>query len=1742
MARNIDFNALKARTMGAGDDEEAVTVNTRALIDKVLARYSGEWTVLRELLQNAADASATRVTIKFETVPSTSVPAPIVADPTTSLKHVIAHHTLKRLLLTNNGIPFTSNDWSRLKRIAEGNPDETKIGAFGVGFYSVFSDCEEPFVSSGNKAIAFYWKGNSLFTRQLQLEDADASLDTSFVLDYRNTTSSIPALMPLCQFLASSLTFVGLESIELWIDDWNLLKLSKKIAPSVGVNIPKDVETKTADGLMKVASIIREVSQIDALTMRAVTWRPPNASSRFEGTKTTDNTTSLRKFFSRFTGSAATSQNDKAIKTESEGDHIVNEDLTSTTLSSVFLHTSTAHVRTSVNQTFARELERATKKPPPKSTTLAILTSSHNVSTASGGSDVLSSVLPSGGGKIFIGFPTHQTTGLNVHISAPSVIPTVERESIDLNARWVRTWNLELLRAAGIVCRIAWSAEMASLNERISSKISRSGKSKLPNEVLHAVLPEAIHTCNQFVFRESTPTSQVGTVIEDSFWTCSKNASLEVLSTCGIIPSHQVRIAPKDLSFMDRIPVLPEELMTGSKDFVKRLTDFGLVTDITVSDIKKELEANALNDKQLEEFMVWITRQAAIGDIDILMIKSLLSAVVANEENPDGRPSRVLVLADIRCFVNPNRIPVDLPMPLFVMPFRYTKNFKSTQLESLGWRELQVDTWVRWLIENSGNRALLSLEQDMTQAASFSAQVLPVLSKQWDSLGTQAKSLVVELLQGRTVIPTKLGMKRPPETYFPSVRLFDDLPVVTGLNNVKEKFLSAIGVRKTVDLNVIFERLLNPAHPPVDEKGTGKKKWSHVDLIKYLSSVCNDIPAQDIEKLKQAKICTAEGDQSMGAGGTRYRVCELYEQDDALRELGLPLLYWPGRYSPTSAEGKFLTRLGLKKYPIAAELIQLMGRSASQNDCNLRDKALDYFIVNHVAHGYSSIDFSRVITPFLPVDGSAKLSTPNKCFTDEGASLFGFDLLRRDLHLHASKFGVKQHPPLHDCINLLTHSPPNSKKEATVLFKYFASRLGEINSLTAKRIGQASIVPIVRSDSKSKGLFEKPVPVRHAAPQGCYLGESEDYGEIFEFVDFGQEANLFLLACGSKRQPTKAEVASILVKEPAKISAKLQSPEKYLNLLRSIAESLSVIRKDRELFRNMQTAPFLLASRELPPRKSAQREKLLDLDDEDEEQSIKEWQLVSAADAIIVDDYTSFSLFKENILAAPQEESLEDMYIALGTPCLSRLVEEQARCGAVVADQRPALKLQKQIYERSRLFLHDMSRDAIRHDSKWLEKKLTVRAVQSLTLRRSLKGRNASHVEKWNAVVTQGQGELVLSICAGKFDFYQISQALVHLILTRPKLHSAVTFEMLLKTDLLELRTRGYNVERILRQKAAEARMAEAQRQQQLEEEQKRIQESEVAWRQKQDQQQEARKSSEGFSMPGIFPDSSGPRDSKGENKEETDTSQDRGSGGLFSNLTKRLGLDDSRTNSPFQSALQNIRDATTGNKSSAEPPPPYSVDDPKEPKVIEEPHNTVTSPHKLQSNLLAAVQKCRPHGSSSVYNQGEKDQVVETKSYCDERPGHDLVFAADGAHGIRIFVTKALGDKSAFLSQNSSGLTEFTKALSDCAKIFAVRMDSISIFYEPAGKTIAFNSQGSIFCNFHYFQQLHLEQLAKGGSREDSLVYWWVIFCHELAHNLVASHSSEHSFYTEGFVAQYFPKVAAKVAEYAAKDIRREQ
>lgn len=89
-------------------------------------RNASNEAVYRELLQNANDACAKNSKFKFNTKSSTP-----------GLPKV------KQVAFRNDGLLFRPCDWSRLRTIAERKPDFSEVGAFDVGFYSIFSVCEE---------------------------------------------------------------------------------------------------------------------------------------------------------------------------------------------------------------------------------------------------------------------------------------------------------------------------------------------------------------------------------------------------------------------------------------------------------------------------------------------------------------------------------------------------------------------------------------------------------------------------------------------------------------------------------------------------------------------------------------------------------------------------------------------------------------------------------------------------------------------------------------------------------------------------------------------------------------------------------------------------------------------------------------------------------------------------------------------------------------------------------------------------------------------------------------------------------------------------------------------------------------------------------------------------------------------------------------------------------------------------------------------------------------------------------------------------------------------------------------------------------------------------------------------------------------------------------------------------------------------------------------------------------------
>ncbi|KAF2491639.1 hypothetical protein BU16DRAFT_124365 [Lophium mytilinum] len=1716
----MDFARLRNQAMNDGQDSE-VTVNTRALIDKVLARYSSEHTTLRELIQNASDAGASTVVIKYETDPSLNVPAPQSSDESVLLKHVIQHHTLRRLTVSNNGQPFSNADWSRLKSIADGNPDETKIGAFGVGFYSVFADCDEPFVVSGNKMMAFYWKGNTLSTKVAVLSPEQSSSDTTFSLKYRQANPSSPSYNPskapnlpsLCQFLSTSLTFVGLSSIELHLDGHKIASFGKKTSPPSDIQIPAGLNPKTEGGLMTVSRVSRQSSQIDSV------WSNVIATAQNPARRVVDAVpaeiknagSSLKSFFSKLSGNAQTNSRAARPLIPVEKPVTFGEDISGESRAVIFLQVCTVEADTHVTRGFSAEIERATKKPPPKKTKVALLTSpfqeiSESLSTASGTTSGLSAkifadILPTNAGRIFIGFPTAQTTGILAHVSAPSLIPTVERESIDLNARYISNWNYELLRVAGLAARISYVLDISE----IKAKTASDGTG------VPSLIPKAAYVLQQYSSSLSAPSGLVGQTIEDAFWSCSKERSIDILSSKGVLPSKSVRMPAETLSFLGEVPMVPQELATGAMAFMLSLHNRGFISDLTMEDIRKGLEARALTDTELMEFLKWCSSKLDSGELDPPSVRNLFAVTIAalQDNSTDAGSGTILQLSTVESYVNSSRINPTLPIPSWTMPFKFTNSIPVKQLQMFGWQELSIVGWLRFMTSGNNLANLLASE-------SLATQTLTLISKGWDQIDVSSKEAVRNILAPHPVLPTKMGMRRPEEAYFTTVKLFDDLPTVKPFPGVKDKFLLALGVRKTIELSVVFERMKAP------QGGQDAKiSWSHMELIRYFASVLQEIPQQDLERLRETAFLPGIG--SASKPDQLFKARDLYAPAPSIGALGLTQIKLPQELQSQPREKKFLLALGLMEYPSALTIIKIMEGAGRTNNRHLYDLSLVYFLQNYFVNGYEK-DKAKISTlkiPFLPTEqvDFPTLVAPFQCYSNEAADCFGYAIIRADISPHADKLGLQRDPPIRDVVQKLLSQPVKSKIEAEVKFSYIATRLGDLDftkpMLTS--LSSAKIVPIFRkyhSAGGFDGLKEKQSGIsemrihHYVSPNSVFLGMDQEYRDLIEYVQYGPEATTFLLKAGAKHEPSISELARLLAENPPKFLSTM-GHEKYLGLLRKLAEQASQLWKDKSLADTLRKSKILLGYKDI---KTETKKEYADDDnyEDDDVAGLREWLLVSGNEVTIIDEVHWYSKFRDYLIAAPQEEVLETFYEKFGAKKISDQVKEEPRIGNPLRDQKSALKLQEAIFERSRLFLHEYERDAsshvVRHDAKWLTSNLKVELVSDISIRVSLLDHNVAYSQRRTAFIRRsGRHQRILSIVQ-KYDHYDVSSQLIPLLIKRPKQNDVIALEQILTEPLRRLQQKGINVERILRKQEYEARIAQQQELKRQGEENARraeelkrnpIQEQPANGHVKEQPYEEPSRNElespdPAPTMPGAFGSPEQPQPSAPLNRNQPAHKN------LFNKFAKTLGFE------------QDKRLSSTN-------PPQISKD-----------------LQATKKNIQNAISECRPAGRDVIDSKHHADATeLDKGGYCNDEQAENIAKAytvpIDGI-SIDVYFGKFQLEKPRDIEEPISA---FLPLILSLTKIFGVDPSAINIFLDSKSNTVAFNLSGSLFFNLAWFMELHWSEWGTEAGKNRAWDAWYLTYCHELAHNLVKDHNARHQWYQQQIAVEFARGFRTRLGAY---------
>jgi len=259
--------------------------------------------------------------------------------------------------------------------------------------------------------------------------------------------------------------------------------------------------------------------------------------------------------------------------------------------------------------------------------------------------------------------------------------------------------------------------------------------------------------------------------------------------------------------------------------------------DITMSDVFLELQSRALPVDEMLACLKWWISVSKHPNYDPSLLSRLLEAAMITIPSPDAKDgsadstSKIQPLVGVKYFLNAQRLQPDLPLPETCLAYEVSKSLSANDLWTVfGWTELSLPDWLSYLIAiSSGKEPSTDIETNLQLSSHFAEKVLGLVGRAWGSLPSHRQTEVVTLLSAIPCIPTRKGMKKPNDAYFSSVSLFEDLPIIELPSGVAvkgnlEKLLVALGVRKHVELQMVFDRLITAGN------------WSHVELLAYLAN------------------------------------------------------------------------------------------------------------------------------------------------------------------------------------------------------------------------------------------------------------------------------------------------------------------------------------------------------------------------------------------------------------------------------------------------------------------------------------------------------------------------------------------------------------------------------------------------------------------------------------------------------------------------------------------------------------------------------------------------------------------------------------------------------------------------------------------------------------------------------------------------------------------------------------------
>ncbi|CAF1432853.1 unnamed protein product [Rotaria sordida] len=1666
-------DALRLKALQSGF-ESRVEVNQRMLIDKMLARYSSDFVVCRELIQNSDDAKAT--SFHFE------ITCDNESSSSLSSEKDFHNKTITEICAINNGLIFNETDWKRVAAIAEGNTNVESVGQFGVGFFSVFSFSEEPIITSGNQYMAFVWRDdNSLTTYRHELPLEQQSQLTSIILKMRT------------KYILHTETNFDFDSIIDINENSNIKSPNKKrqkksittTTTTTNEIIPTINLTQLKAYFTKVLSFTKHINELIIKI---------NQKTIFKVTKSKKPITST-KSNSQFKKNSIHNmlRLDSLIQTEQifSIDHGPSITLNHISVDATLI----------IDENYHNHIRRILKKSLPPNVQIQLLYTPNNIITkqqqqqrkSSKNDDlhmkILNSLIPLKfqndeiypAGLIFIGLGTHQTTGIGMHVYS-HLIPTIERENLDLQDPYISKWNRELLLSVGQIARFVFDQFMI-VNKQYDSTLA------------------------SYSFQPSVPNNEIGSILVDGFFSSNKDLLVPVKQTptdinLSLIPSAQAYIAnSKHIHSFLSLPLVPYEL--SKNGLFQALKDRDLIIEVNNELIELTITTTILLSNQFVEFLHWLSSQ---NYDDKQYIKRLLSIVRFRETNN----SSIITLEKLKNYDNFN-ISTIIPLPSHVLPASVATYLSREELQ----KQLSLTPFT---LKDFLHYYLLKNQLYLFTKENTSTCLLHIISKYSGQLNKTEWNKLKTTLSTITCIPTNHGMKIPNESYIPSSILSSDLPIITlnvpqnltdddddddddddvndnqsiienMENSISAEFLKRLGCRT---LNV---QSFVHARSSLTNSTSSSNSHTMKILIQHLMEERDNMSEGDFNALKQSECLRGTTLIPNKENTRKYAPQDLHFPFVAiqLQWSTLPIIDWHD-IDLHSREYAFLKEIGVREVPDLQKLIdRIIEEHNEQKKKSINEYKLPIglkFLAENFQQHYSKLwKTAKIKRPFLPSLSPSKtiiLSLPEEVFKDESplcATLLSNVIELFEEHFNISLLGVKDRPTLTVAFDILMEKKEEilNVETAPKIFAYM-NQLDGLSRPLIERISKLAFIPLegnnyfmkpsqvfihpdnstIESSSRLRQIHVilptsseddddddeitqangssrrrrkrnvKTTPKNKktktvSSSSTPLIMDNIDKSGLIDYIDYGFEGNSFLLGIGVLHHPSANILAELLIDRQENYFKNLNSnnPDDlqrkllaYTSCLRQLAIATNTTNElqSTSLIKRLKNESWCLGYQVIEKRSNNEKQRL--------------FKIVPPNEIYLDDDHQCAIDLRP--LLPPDEPELTKLYEKFGASWLSECVKRTLVHKGKIATSDRGNKLRDLIqYRLDMLFVNNRGEKMENLDGKhvdMLRTNLSVYEVDGiqcqLTFQKKTITLDSTDSSSCALEYDKNNVSLYFQKHIREFDYIDIASELARFVFKKPLDTIVHTISDKLASPLETLKRRGVPVDRLL-----------------------------------QHNQQNIRSTIQMFQQKSDF---------------------------------------NHNDNNHYHESYVEM----TGR--------------------IEDFNRQQT---KDDAKLFSMLKKGRAYTQTKFIQQEHvKDDIDHS---CEAVPSANMTRYKDLFHSIPLYIERNVGITNKMLDQ-AKQLAWVLIGLAN--HVFKIPIETLHLYRDIDGARIAFNDRRALFYNLRYYEQVfadkvqpYLQVISPSIPIIHTIVnFYFILTCHELAHNLEMAHNSNFINHLETIAVKF--------------------